>query len=226
MAEITVKNIEDKKVWEDFLNLHPEANFLQSWEWGDFQKNFGNVIHRIGFYDDAVLCGVILSVVEDARRGRYLTVPAGPILDWQNPEMVKVFKEEITKQAKQDNCCFVRVRPQLEANDFSKSLFKQLGFVSSPIHLHAELTSQLDLSPTEESLLANMRKATRYEIKKGITQGIVVTASQNPEDIKKFYDLQIATSQRRSLSRFLISFFMSSLRFLRRPDTRFCIAPN
>lgn len=207
MVEVAIKEIEEKKTWEDFLNSRPEANFLQSWEWGEFQKNLGNTVHRAGFYLGGALSGVMLSVVEDARRGRYLTVPAGPIIDWHNQSLVNLFIDEIKKQAKQDGCSFIRVRPQLVANDFSKQLFKGLGFVGAPIHLHAELTSQLDLAPDETQLLANMRKATRYEIKKGIGQGIAVRASQNPLDIKKFYDLQILTSKRQKFVPFSYKFF-------------------
>ncbi len=95
MANVTIKNIEDKKVWEDFLAGRTEANFLQSWYWGEFHKALGNVIHRVGFYIGDVLAAVMLSVVEDARRGRYLTVPAGPIMDWADENLVESFTKEI-----------------------------------------------------------------------------------------------------------------------------------
>jgi lipid II:glycine glycyltransferase (peptidoglycan interpeptide bridge formation enzyme) len=207
MADVSVKNISDQKVWEDFLASHTEANFLQSWYWGEFHKALGSVIHRVGFYAGGVLKGIMLSIVEDARRGRYLTVPAGPIIDWADGNLVTAFIDEIKKQAADDKCVFVRVRPQIESTDFSKKLFKDLGFVSAPIHLHAELTSQLDLAPSEERLLANMRKATRYEIKKGLNRNIKVTSTNDPDDIKAFYDLQIATSHRQRFVPFSYEFF-------------------
>ena len=207
MDPITIKNIDDQKVWEGFLASHAEANFLQSWYWGEFHKNLGSKIHRVGFYVNNVLAGVMLSIVEDARRGRYLTVPAGPIIDWANNKFVLAFIAEIKKQAVDDKCVFARVRPQIESTDFSRKLFKDLGFVAAPIHLHAELTSQLDLTPTEERLLANMRKATRYEIKKGINQNIKITSTADPAAIKAFYDVQIGTSQRQKFVPFSYEFF-------------------
>ena len=203
---VTVKNIEQEKVWEDFLAQHPEANFLQSWHWGQFHKALGNIIYRAGFYRGENLVGVMLSVVEDARRGRYLTVPAGPIIDWQDEEVVKSFIGQIKHQASEDDCVFIRVRPQLESNEFSNALFKKHGFVSAPIHLHAELTSQLDLSPTEDQLLANMRKATRYEIKKGIGQGIKIRVLEDTDAIKKFYKLQMLTAERQKFVPFSYKF--------------------
>src|SRR3989338_7642256 len=121
MDEITIKNILTKGEWEEFLSKHNEANFLQSWYWGEFHKNLKNEIQRTGFYENNKLVGVMLSVVENAKRGRYLTVPGGPIIDWQNSNPVNAFVSEIKKIAKENNCVFVRVRPQLEYSDFYKN---------------------------------------------------------------------------------------------------------
>lgn len=206
MAEITIKEVPDKKTWEDFLSIHPEANFLQSWQWGEFHKNLGNRIKRVGFYEKSELVGIMLSLVEDAKRGRFLTVPGGPIINWGNSKIIKTFVQEIKMQAKESNCVFVRVRPQLESDDFSKNLFKKNGFINAPMHLHAELTSQLDISKPEEELFSAMRKTTRYEIKKATTLGIEVTATKDPKALKKFYEMQIATSKRQKFVPFSFKF--------------------
>ncbi len=212
MAEVTIKQIDQEDIWEDFLTKHQEANFLQSWYWGEFHKALGNRVYRSGFYKEGELAGVMLSIVEPAKRGRYLTVPAGPIMDWTDSYFTQKFIEEIKTVAKKENCVFIRVRPQLESNEFSKSLFQKSGFVSSPIHLHAELTSQLDLSPSEDEILANMRKGTRYEIKKGISQGIKISVSEDSHAIKKFYDLQILTSKRQGFVPFSYKFFFEQFK--------------
>lgn len=198
----TTKLIEDKSEWEKFLSLHREANFLQSWYWGQFHEAIGNKIHRTGFYDGKKIVGVMLSIIEDAKRGRYLTVPAGPIIDWENKDVIKSFTDEVTRIAKEDNCVFVRVRPQLESNKFSKSLFAKLGFNDAPMHLHAELTSQLDITRSEDDLLAGMKKNTRYNVRKGESLGIKVTSTIDPTSIKKFYDLQIETAKRQKFTPF------------------------
>lgn len=212
MAKITLKEITDKKIWEGFILSHPEANFLQSWLWGQFHQNLGKKIQRTGFYQDSKLIGVMLSIVEDARRGRHLTVPGGPIVDWSKKDTIKAFVNGITNIAKLNNCIFVRVRPQLKSNDFSKKIFKDSGFINAPMHLHAELTSQIDLNKSEEELLAGMRKVTRYEIKKSISQGIKVTSSPSPSELKKFYDLQILTSKRHGFVPFSYGFLLEQFK--------------
>lgn len=196
MAEITVKHIEDKRGWEEFLINHKEANFLQSWYWGEFNKNSGKEIFRLGFFINNKLNGVMLCVIESARRGRYMTVPGGPIIDWGNKKIINEAFSQMKKIAALNNCSFVRVRPQLKSNDFSKNIFQKFGFRNAPMHLHAELTTQLDINKSEDELLANMRKATRYEIKKAQKTGIKIIKTDDRNEIRKFYELEISTSRR------------------------------
>ena len=193
---VTTREITDKKVWESIVGARPEANFLQSWNWGEFHKNFGHKVFRIGFYDENRAVGVMLSVVEKAKRGTYLTVPGGPLINWENKEIANEFKKVIVEIAKKNNCSFVRVRPQILETPENSRLFADLEFRSAPMHLHAELSNLLDITKTEEELMANMRKATRYEIKQAQKLGIRITASQDSADIDEFYDLQIETAQR------------------------------
>lgn len=203
---IKTEIITDKKTWEEFLSNHPEVNFLQSWYWGEFHEALNHKIIRSGFFIETKLVGVMLSIVEKAKRGTYLTVPAGPIIDWNNKQLIKLFKTEIIKIAKENNCSFIRVRPQLISDDFSKKICKSLGFRAAPMHLHAELTNQLDITKSEDELLANMRKATRYEIKKAIKLGVRIEESTSTKDIKSFYDLQLETSKRQGFVPFSFKF--------------------
>ena len=192
----TTKLVEDKQQWEDFLASHQEANFLQSWLWGEFYERLGKKVYRSGFYDGDTLVGVMLSIVEPAKRGRYLTVPAGPIIDWQKGEVWKMAVQEMKRIGKVEKCVFVRVRPQILQTDENARLFRAQGFKNAQMHLHAELTSQLDITQSEEDLKRNLRKGTRYELNQVPKRGIKVTSTTDPEAIDGFYDLQLVTAQR------------------------------
>ncbi len=39
---ITAKTVPEKNVWELYLGSRPEANFLQSWWWGEFHTRIEN----------------------------------------------------------------------------------------------------------------------------------------------------------------------------------------
>lgn len=193
---VKTQEINNKEQWEEFVLERPEANFLQSWNWGEFHQKLGHKIYREGLFVGAKLVGVMLIVKEAAKRGIYLTIPGGPLIDWANKSVRKESTRRMRELAKAENCSFVRVRPQLIENPDSDQILTNLGFVNAPMHLHAELTHQLDLSKSEEELLSEMRKATRYEIKQAQKLGIRIETSKKIEDMKAFYEMQLDTARR------------------------------
>ena len=74
------------------------------------------------------------------------------------------------------------------------------------MHLHAELTSQLDITKPEEDLMTQMRKTTRYEVKKAIKENVKIIVSNNEKDMQKFYDIQIETAKRQRFVPFSYKF--------------------
>lgn len=204
--EINFKQIIDKDTWESFIAKSPEANFLQSWHWGEFHRALGKKIHRVGVFRGGVLVGVFLMIVEEAKRGRHILVPAGPICDWGDADLVRAIVVEMRRIAKLEKAVFVRVRPELPDTKEVQVLFKQLGFLSAPTHLHAELTSVVDLTPSLEDILKNMRKQTRAEIKKAEKNNVVVTTTTDPGAIRGFYEREVLTARRQGFVPFSYSF--------------------
>jgi len=66
-----VKDITSRKQWDIFVESHPEANFLQAWQWGEFHKSLGHDVVRRGLFDGKKLIGVYEGYVEPAKRGRH-----------------------------------------------------------------------------------------------------------------------------------------------------------
>ena len=196
MAEFIINQQLNKKSWEDFLLAKTESSFLQSWHWGEFNEALGKKVFRLGFEKNNKIVGLCLIVVEKAKRGKHLIVPGGPILDWNNPRLVDFFFSQIKQLAKQEKCVFVRLRPQLPQEEKSLALFRKQHAINSPVHLHAELTSQLNLTPGIDLLLSQMRKTTRYEIRKAEKLGIEVRQNTNPDRIKTFYEIELETARR------------------------------
>lgn len=196
MADIIARLVDDKQIWEDFIASRPEANFLHSWQWGEFHSRLGRDVVRQGFFHGDKLAGVLLAIVEPARRGRHLIVPGGPILDWADAKLAKTWAKELKLIAKQKHCVFARVRPQIMDTPQNRQLFKNLGFRKAPMHLHAELTSQLDLTKTDEELKRAMRKGTKYELNKVEKLGIKLEIDPDGKFLDEFYELQLETARR------------------------------
>ena len=178
--------------WFGALKKYPEANFLQSPEWGKVNEMAGYqvVVRSLGSHS---YCQMI---VKNAKRARYLEVPGGPLTDWQDRKKVEDAVEQIRQVAKKYRCAFARVRPQLPDSEENRQLFAELGFQRAPMHLHAEHTILIDLQPSEDELLAKMRRQTRYEVRRGIKEGIKVEKHTSEAIYREFHAVQAATAQR------------------------------
>jgi len=75
MENLSVRLVESKKELEAFIKSREEANFLQSWNWGQFHTNLGKKVFYFGLYDSGRLIAVSLAVKEEARRGTYSAAP-------------------------------------------------------------------------------------------------------------------------------------------------------
>jgi lipid II:glycine glycyltransferase (peptidoglycan interpeptide bridge formation enzyme) len=99
--------------------------------------------------------------------------------------------------AKEEKCDFIRIAPILERNEENEKIFKDLGFRQAPIHIHPELTWELDLSPSENELLMGMRKTTRYLIKQAQRNKEIEIKEENSfEGIEKFNQIYQLTKER------------------------------
>jgi lipid II:glycine glycyltransferase (peptidoglycan interpeptide bridge formation enzyme) len=77
---------------------------------------------------------------------------------------------------------FIRINPIWERTIENEKVFKDLGFRLRPLHTHPESSWKLHIDPTEQILLDNMRKTTRYLILK----------AQKDKDLKIFQSKDIA----------------------------------
>ena len=125
-------------------------------------------------------------IVRDAKRGRYLEIPCGPLIDWDDKKLAKKVFVIINGIARREKCVFVRIRPQLMANRKNLQVLADLGLKKSPMHLAAEHTVMIDLTKTEDELLANMRRQTRYEVRRADKLGIKVEKGRSEALFKEF----------------------------------------
>ena len=174
------------------IEKYPQANFLQSPAYGNMNELLGCKVIQEDFDGK----GFALMIVRDAKRGRYLEIPCGPLADWNDREALKMIFDKIAEVGKKEKCVFVRIRPQLLNTPENLKLLEGLGLKKSPMHLAAEHTVILDLTKPEEQLLAEMRRQTRYEVRRAEKLGIKVTSSNTEEIFKEFHKVQAETAKR------------------------------
>ena len=210
MEDWKVRLVSDRKEWEEFVKREPAVNFLQSWNWGEFHRNLGKKIFRFGLYREGELHSIALAVKETARRGTYFAIAGGPV-PFEGQE-TKRFIEEIEKVAMEEQCDFIRLRPQERNTSESRALAKEIGLAVSPMHLTADLTLQLDITMSEDEIISKMRKSTRYEIRRAKKMNVEVRGSKNPEDIKTFYNNQVKLAKKQGFTPFPYKFLYEQFR--------------
>lgn len=174
-------------------NPEDMANFLQSAAWAKMNTLIGHKVIEKD-YDGAK----VFMIVKDAKRGRYLEIPGGPLIDWADKSLVDEVFSDIKKIAKAEGCVFVRLRPQLFDTPENREILKAEGCKIAPMHLHAEHTVMIDLEKSEEDLLADMRRQTRYEVRRSMKQNIKVESGNSEKLFKEFHQVQAETAARQN----------------------------
>lgn len=183
---------ENMTEWNKILKKFPEANFLQSPKYGKMNELLGCRV----FYEDFGGNGWSLMIVRDAKRGRYLEIPCGPLINWDDNKVVKTTFEKIAEIGKREKCVFIRIRPQLTATKKNLEILEKLNMRKSPMHLAAEHTVIIDLKKSEAEILAGMRRQTRYEVRRSEKLGIKVIDGDSETDFKEFHKIQAETAKR------------------------------
>ena len=180
--------------WDKIVKKYPEANFLQSPKYQKMNEVLGCKVFAEDFEGKAY----VLMIVRDAKRGRYLEIPCGPLVDWQDKKMVEQMFTKIIEVAQKERCVFVRMRPQLKAEANNLKILEKMGLEKSPMHLAAEHTVMIDLKKSEEDLLAEMRRQTRYEVRRADKLGIKVAKNNNKAIFEEFHAVQVETAKRQN----------------------------
>jgi len=205
-----IREINNKESWEDFLLRCNEKTFLDSWNWGEFQKKEGERIWRFGIYDNEELISVALVIKVKARRGTFIFVPHAPNIINSKSQILNTLLIKLKEIAKEEKASFIRIAPIWQKNEDNIKVFKDLGFMPAPIHMHPEATWELDVKPSEQELLMNMRKTTRYLIRQAQKNtDIKIVKTQNIEDLKKFNEIYCSTATRHKFVPFSLKYIQN-----------------
>lgn len=206
---IQTREVESKLEWNKFMStMKTPISFFQSWNWGEFEKEMGNRIIRLGFYQEENLLAAVQLIFVYAKRGKFLHARNGPMIhDWSDKELVNKIINSIKDLANKHKMDFCRISPLVPYNDEAVAYLKKQGGVFSQIHdVDAEITWILDLNQTEEEILENMRKNTRYSINKAKRDGVEIEVSEQIEDLKKFWPIYQDTVTRNNWSAYNFSY--------------------
>ncbi len=169
----------------DFNRLAPHV--CQSWEWGSFRLQTGTVpkILRLGFYENRKLVRAYQLFFHIAPK---LNRPIGYLPRSLSPSAEDL--EALKKICREVKAVYLKLEPDETEGKINDPLAVRGRNILPP---HSLL---LNISGTEEEILAQMHEKTRYNIKVAQKHGITVVSQEDPESLEAFIKLHGQTQKR------------------------------
>jgi lipid II:glycine glycyltransferase (peptidoglycan interpeptide bridge formation enzyme) len=184
--------------------IHP----LQSWEWGEFRAKHGNTVKRYAQYKEGKLVSPFQLVYSHIP---YTPFTIGTVIRSVAP--TKEFLEFIKTEAKRINAIFVKFEPYVATqilnskseilNKYPKTksqitnTFKTAGAVSGKTFF-TPTSFWIDLTKSEEELLASFHPKTRYNIRLAQKKGVTVVEDNSDEAFEEYIKLFFETTKRQN----------------------------
>jgi len=216
---LTITSVTDPATWNDTLRTLPNAHVLQTWEWGEFKRReTGWLPERLHFSDqsgDVVAAASVLTRRVGPLRVMY--VPKGPALDYENHDRVIGVMAHLEQLARQRRAVWLKIDPDVVAgrgipapHPLPPSVGAEPGmegsrvtdilmgrgwrFSASQVQFRNTLT--LDLTLSEDDLMARMNQSTRRKLRTAVKAGVIVRPATSVADLKTLYDLYTVTGER------------------------------
>lgn len=173
----------------------PHRNLWQHPLWAKFQESIGRKVWMLSVKGASAL--VIRHPLPFGLC--WLEIPRGPLFD--TPRDAERLLPQIVELAKREKAVFVRLSPMQEIKTKSGETERRrspLFALRSVKHdHHPQTTLVLDLSLTEDQLLAQMKPKGRYNIKVAEKNGVTIRQNQG---VDAFYELLKKTTERDGFS--------------------------
>lgn len=204
-----IKKITNRDEWKHFVLRQPYTLFVQSPSYGEFYEKMGEQSWMFGIYEADKLIGGSLVVSTHAKRGNFLYLPYGPVFgehilaDKEKLRTaLKAFVDFLKGFAKKQHYDFIRLSPFLDETKQTKQLFQSMGLRDAPMHMLAETTWMLDITPSQDKLLSTMGKNHRNLIRRCMREGVRIEMKTDTEALKRFNDMHDTVAKRHSFHRF------------------------
>jgi len=205
---LTFTIVDNQETWNTALGTLDGGQLLQSWQWGELKSKYGWKPARILWIDDSQTPIAAAQLLYRTTTGN-LTIaycPRGPILNWDDPVLYSQVLSDLADHASQQGAIYVKMDPEIpiekgleiqgqdKANLLRES-WLDLGWRESQEQIQFRNTFILKLEADEETLLANMKQKTRYNVRLSGRRGVVIRRG-DLEDLDLLYQLYAETSIR------------------------------
>lgn len=194
---------EDKERFNSFISNHPKGHAMQLWEWGEIKGRTGWKPWRMILETNGEIFAAA-TILE--RRLPFLGAPIfycprGPVVAMDDQEKMEAVFQAIRELAKKTKAILLKIDPDISVNNRAlMNILRTSGFQSLEKGKNFEgvqpkFVFRLDISPDEETLLANMHQKTRYNIRLAVKKGVTIRIGTR-EDLPEFFRVLKETTER------------------------------
>ncbi|MCE9644873.1 MAG: peptidoglycan bridge formation glycyltransferase FemA/FemB family protein [Chloroflexi bacterium] len=205
------------KEWNAIVSQLPDSHFLQTWEWAQVKAKYGWIPQPFIWRADhgGVAAAVMILKKQILSRGfvMYLSIlyaPKGPLMDWNNIPLRTRVLNDLQTFAKKQSAIFLKIDPDVvlgrgvpagegdvidSAGQVVRSELTRRGWNYSSDQIQFQNTVLVDLSASEDEMLARMKPKTRYNVRLAEKKGVVVRAG-SLDDLPMLYKMYAETSVR------------------------------
>lgn len=196
--------------WDAFVRETPESGFMQSAGWSAFKRLEGFTTPRYGLFAEGELRGgASLLDYQVAGADGFTICPEGPVLPWQDNGSARAGLRLIAAAAEARSAksggLGLRIEPRVGLP--KPALLR--NWTRSPVDLNPAHSLVLDLTLSDDDLLAQMHPKGRYNIRLSERHGVRVTRSREMRDVRRFFSLFVDTANRNGFFAEPYSFFLN-----------------
>lgn len=186
----------NRSVWNEFLAESPTGHVLQSWEWGELKARSGWEPVRLALHEHGKIRAAAQVLIRTLPYGvgRLAYVPRGPALDYTHESLLRDMLDALRRLATERRVMSLKIEPDVREEEGLGARLEALGLrPASPVQMRS--TIWVDLTASEEEMLARQKQKTRYNIRLAARKGVTVRHG-SADEIDRWYALYAATSAR------------------------------
>ncbi|MFQ3536887.1 MAG: peptidoglycan bridge formation glycyltransferase FemA/FemB family protein [Aggregatilineales bacterium] len=198
--------------WDEAIRQLPGAHPLQTAAWGDFKRRKTGWQPEKLIWRDAsgLLHAAAMLLTRRVGIVRLLYVPKAPMLDYTNHKLLEQVLSDLERLARRRLALQLKIDPDVvqhtglpntdswhdEPNGAAVvEILRRRGWRFSPEQVQFKNTVLINLTPSEEELLAAMTQSKRRKVRYGARHGVTIRAG-TPEDLPGMVALYLETGRR------------------------------
>ncbi|HHW39589.1 MAG TPA: peptidoglycan bridge formation glycyltransferase FemA/FemB family protein [Syntrophomonadaceae bacterium] len=195
----------DRELFNEFIGSSPKPHFLQTYEWGELKEATGWEPLRLLVTKD----GLPIAAISILKRRlpvfnrSIFYAPRGPVIgEGCDPAGEDFFWQEVKRLGRSHRAIFLKIDPDVPEEDTAyKKKLESRGFRPGSGKdgfggVQPRFVFRLDITPSEEELLAAMEGKTRYNIRLAERKGVTIRAAESRRDLEIFYEILKETAAR------------------------------